>query len=152
MPEIVISDTSCLILLRKIDQLFLLSKIYGKVTVTPVIAKEFGLDLPEFVEVREPKDQSLFRTLTQLVDQGEASAFTLAFEIDNCVLILDDRKARRVAKSLGFKMTGTLGLLVKAKQDGVLPEIKPLLAKLKETDFRISEKVITKILEQAGEK
>jgi len=102
MPEIVISDTSCLILLQKIDHLSLLSKIYSKVIVTPIIASEFGKDLPDFIEIRTPKDQFAFKTLSQLVDQGEASAFTLAFEIDNCVLILDDRKARKVAKSLGL--------------------------------------------------
>ena len=52
MPEIVISDTSCLILLKKIDQLTLLSKIYNKVVVPPLIAKEFGMELPSFIEVR----------------------------------------------------------------------------------------------------
>ena len=152
MPETVISDTSCLILLQKIDHLFILSKIYSKVVVTPLIASEFGKDLPDFIEIRTHRDQLVFKTLSQLVDQGEASAFTLAFEIDNCVLILDDRKARKIAKSLGFRLTGTLGILVKAKDAGVIPFVRPLLDKLKETDFRISDEVMAKTLEQAGEK
>jgi predicted nucleic acid-binding protein len=151
MPEIVISDTSCLILLQKIGQLQLLSKIYPQVFVTSMIAKEFGSELPKEILVRDPNDAILFKTLSQFVDAGEASAFTLAFEIENSVLILDDRKARKFAGTLGLKFTGTLGVLVKAKQLGKVPSLRLILEKLQETDFRISQEIINKILMEAGE-
>lgn len=151
MPEIVISDTSCLILLQKIGQLQLLSKLYPQVFVTSVIAKEFGSELPKEILVRDPNDAILFKTLSQFVDVGEASAFTLAFEIENSVLILDDRKARRFANTLGLNFTGTLGVLVKAKQLGKVSSLRLILEKLQETDFRISQEIISKILMEAGE-
>jgi predicted nucleic acid-binding protein len=151
MPEIVISDTSCLILLQKIGQLQLLSKLYPQVFVTSMIAKEFGSELPKEILVRDPNDAILFKTLSQFVDEGEASAFALAFEIENSVLILDDRKARKFANTLGLKFTGTLGMLVKAKQLGKVSSLRLTLEKLQQTDFRISQELIDKILIEAGE-
>ncbi len=151
MPEIVISDTSCLILLQKIGQLNLLPKLYSQILITPLIEKEFGSDLPKEIRVREPLDLNLFRTLSQFVDAGEASAIALAFESENSVLVLDDRKARKFASSLGLKLTGTLGILVKAKQLGFLSSMKQTLEDLKKTDFRISQSIIDRILKEAGE-
>lgn len=74
MPEIIISDTSCLILLQKIGQLNLLPKLYSQILVTPLIEREFGNDLPKEIRVKEPRDVNLFRTLSQFVDVGEATA------------------------------------------------------------------------------
>jgi len=151
MPEIIISDTSCLILLQKIGQLDLLPKLYSQIFVTPIIEKEFGSDLPKEIRVREPLDINLLRTLSQFVDTGEASAIALAFEFENSVLVLDDRKARKFASSLGLKLTGTLGILLKAKQMGFLSSMKQVLDDLTRTDFRISQSIIDRILKEAGE-
>jgi len=64
---------------------------------------------------------------------------------------LDDYKARRLALSLELKFTGTFGLLVEAKLSGHLPSVRPILDKIKQTDFRLSLELERKILDRAGE-
>jgi predicted nucleic acid-binding protein len=152
MPEVVISDTSCLILLTKIKEIHLLNSCYERVAVTREVALEFGFDLPAWIEVRDVQDKSMQRSFDQLVDSGEASSFALAMEIADCLLIVDDRKARKLAKSMGLRVAGTLGVLVKAKERGLISSIKPIIAKLAETDFRISDRLINTILDITGEK
>ena len=71
------------------------------------------------------------------VDWGEASAIALEKEIENSILLLDDLKARKLADKLNMRFTGTLGVFHKAKQLGIVEEIKPLITKLLMTNFRI---------------
>ena len=72
------------------------------------------------------------------IDKGESSAIALALESDNCTIILDDYKARKIASQLGITFTGTIGIVIKAKLNGIIPSIKPILKKIKQTNFRIS--------------
>ena len=85
------------------------------------------------------------------VDKGEASAIALAMESEDCMLILDDHKARRVAITLGIKITGTIGIIIKAKLNGIIISIIPYLEKIKKTNFRISEEIIRQALLEARE-
>jgi len=151
MREVVIVDTSCLILLSKIDAFEILRALYKKVLTTHQVRDEYNQPLPDFIQIVKPSDSSLQQALGQILGKGESSVIALGFEVPKCLLIIDDRKAKRVAKSLDFSVTGTLGMLVKGKQAGVISRIKPLLDKLPQTDFRISDAVIAKILEIAGE-
>ena len=151
MPEIVIADASCLILLDKIGRLSLLNRCYGKIFITPEIAKEFGDDLPAWIITQKPSDKNLLHALEQLVDKGEASALALALEKTNPLLVLDDLKARKVAASMKLKVTGTLGVIVKAKELGILKKVKPVLQELKTTDFRVAENIIQQVLKSCGE-
>ena len=66
-------------------------------------------------------------------------------------MILDDLKARKIARRLGFKFTGSLGVINRAKQLGLIDKIKPLIDKLKETDFRISDDIIKNLLSKNNE-
>ena len=72
-------------------------------------------------------------------------------ETPNSTIILDDYKARKVAERLGLKYTGTIGVIIKAKLDGIIPSIKPLLIKIKKTDFHISENLELIALREAKE-
>jgi len=108
MPDIVISDTSCLILLSKIEMHSLLKKMYGKVFVTEIVASEYGEPLPEFIEIRKLKDNYHFKILEQEIDAGEASSIALGLEIPNSLIILDDRKARKMASKLNLPHTGII--------------------------------------------
>lgn len=85
------------------------------------------------------------------VDKGEASAIALALEITDSVLILDDWKARQLAEQLGLLVSGTLGVIIGAKNAGLIPSIKPYLEKIKETNFRISEELEQVALKSADE-
>lgn len=151
MPEVVIADTSCFIALSRIASLDLLQKVYGRVSTTTTVANEFGQALPAWVSMEDPNDLRTVRTLALQVDPGEASAIALSMERDGSTLILDDRKGRIVATALGLKVTGTLGVLVKAKRVGALPSIKPLIAALRTAGFRTSEELEQALLREAGE-
>ena len=151
MPSVIISDTSCLILLDKIGELDLLQKVYGQIITTPDIAGEFGEVLPEWVQVMPIADKYRQQLLEMQLDKGESSAITLALELPGSTLIIDDYKARKIAERLGLKLTGTLGVLVKAKITGVIPAIKPLLDRIKQTNFRLSAELEAQALRAAGE-
>ena len=72
-------------------------------------------------------------------------------EIEESLLLLDDLKARKLAKKLNLKFTGALGVISKAKQKGVITEVKPLLDKLILTNFRISDRIVKEVLRINGE-
>ncbi len=116
MPKIVIADTSCFIVLEKIQQLPLLQKIYLEVITTPEIQIEFANPLPNWVLIRSAKNLSLQQELETKLDRGEASAIALGLELQNSTIILDDLKARKVAEQYKINFTGTLGVLLKAKE------------------------------------
>ncbi len=146
MPKVVISDTSTLILFHKIEELDLLNKIYGDLITTPEIAEEYGEELPEWIQIESVKDKKYQEFVATQVDLGEASAIALAKEFDDVLLLLDDLKARKLASLLNLKITGALGIIHKAKKDGYIEKVKPLIERLLLTNFRISEKIIEEIL------
>ncbi|MFY0601492.1 MAG: DUF3368 domain-containing protein [Cyclobacteriaceae bacterium] len=150
-PELIIADTSCLIVLDKIGCLDLLQKVYNRVTITPEIADEFGDKLPNWISIDKALNLDKQHILQKDLDLGEASAIALALDKPNCILIVDDLKARNVAKFFNLKITGTLGVIVKAKETGVLKVVKPTVSKLVKTDFRVSLKVLAHLSEKTGE-
>lgn len=151
MPKIVISDTSTLILFHKIEEFNLLQKVYAELITTPEIAKEFGEKLPDWIKIQTVSDKKYQDFLETQVDSGEASAIALATEYDDVLLLLDDLKARKLATQLKFKITGSLGVIHKAKQMSIIGKVKPLIDKLLQTDFRIAENVIEEILQLNSE-
>lgn len=121
------------------------------VYITATIKKEFGKELPEWILVKSPSDKHYQEILEMDLDPGEASVIALALELDNAILIIDDLKGRKIADRLHLRYSGTFGLLLKAKQIGIITSIKPVLDKIKNTDFRFSENIFKIILEAAGE-
>ena len=148
MPDtsIVISVTSSLILFHKIGELELLRKLYNRVIITPEIQTEFQEQLPNWIKIESVQDKKYQEFLETQVDWGEASAIALAKEIENALLLLDDLKARKLAGKLNLKFTGTLGVINKARQLGIVHKIKPLIDKLLLTNFRISENIVNELL------
>ena len=151
MPGIIVSDTSCLILLNKIGKVHLLKSLFGKITITKVIADEFDETLPDFIVIKNPVNTEYQRILESTLDRGEASAFALCFEHPDSLLIVDDSKARKEAGRLHIKFTGTLGILLLAKEKGYLNSIREILDKISTINFWLSKKLVNEILEKAGE-
>jgi predicted nucleic acid-binding protein len=151
MQKTIIADTSCIILLDKIEETDILRILYGEVIITSVIAAEFGKPLPSWISIKDAVDNKYEHILETSLDKGEASAIALALEQDNCLLILDDLRARKLAGELQLKYTGTIGLLVEAKLSGHLKSIRPVIDKIKKTNFRFTPDLERKILERAGE-
>ena len=107
------------------------------------------LDWIEVVEI--PRSEHLNQLLDK-VDRGEAEAIMLALELKADFLIIDERKGRAIAKTYDIPIIGLLGILVLAKKEGLLPNVRLYLEKLKnEIGFRISENLYRLILKEAGE-
>ena len=137
--------------MSRIGALRLLREIFGTVVITNVIAEEFGEQIPEWIKVREAENTNYRQLLEATLDSGEASAIALAIELDGVLLVVDDLKARKEAIRLGLKIIGTLGILYKGKVTGLIPFIKPYLDKLQQEGFRIAPKIVTELLNRAGE-
>ena len=151
MHKTIISDTSCFIILTNIGELDLLQKVYGQIVTTVEVATEYGEILPDWIEIASVKDKHRQKILEMQVDQGEASALALALETSDSTIIIDDYRARKVAEKLQMNYTGTIGVIIKAKIKGIILSIKPLLTKIKQTDFRITDEIERQALQEAGE-
>lgn len=151
MSPIAVTNSSCLIALEKIGHLDLLAKSFAKVAIPPAVQNEFSHEVGWLV-VKPVQNQAVVRTLRTQLDNGESEAIALAMEEgENVFLVLDDKKARRIAKQLGLRVIGTIGLLLRAKKKGIISEIKPILDALQEVDFRIAQPLYDKALTLAKE-
>lgn len=103
------------------------------------------------LRVVDPVDELRTNLLSMQVDRGEASAIALALEYLDHVVILDDRKAHILAEALGLVVAGTLGVIVKAKQNGAIALVRPWFDRLREAGFRASDAVEAALLKEAGE-
>ncbi len=106
--------------------------------IPPRVQEEFGKSF-NWLTVIKPRNTALVKVLSTIMDEGESEAIALASERD-CLLILDDRKVGRWAKALGLRVIGTAGLLVRAKRQGVLNEVKPILEAPKAGQFLLAPK------------
>ena len=122
----IIADTSCLIIYDKIDQLRVLHELFSDLTVTAEVAFEFG-ELPNWITIREVTDKGQYLKLAEELGKGEASSIALAMEFEESLLIIDERKGRKKADALGIEPIGSLGVLIKAKEKGVIKEVREVL-------------------------
>jgi len=144
-----ILDCSCLIGLERVGLLDMLPRLLDPIFAPPAVVGEFG-SLPGWLTEQAPLDLGMVAALNLMVDPGEAEAIALAYEMKHR-LILDDLKAREAAQRLGIAMTGTVGLLLKAKQAGIIPALRPVLDSLDSNRFRISSSLRAEALLLAGE-
>jgi predicted nucleic acid-binding protein len=151
MQKTIISDTSCLILLDKIGELDLLHGLFKTLIITPEIASEFGKGLPDWFKLEICQNKTYQLILEASLDRGEASAIALGLEKSNPLLIMDDLKGRKFAEKVGLKVTGSLGVLILAKNRNLIPSVKPIIQKIRLTDFRLTKSLENKILQLSGE-
>lgn len=152
---IVVSDTSPIRALASLSLLELLPRMFDQVYVSPAVVRELqdaSIVLPETFRVQAPKDASLLARLKVNLHDGEAEALTLAVELNSQAVLMDEAHGRAVAAALGLEPRGVLGVLVDAKKRGFVPEIRPLIMRLKtELKFRMADRLIHDILEASGE-
>jgi len=164
MPDAV-SDSSPLIHLAKIEALELISRLYSRVLIPPAVWREVVEESdgrPGAVEMekavaagwmvqRAAKNETLVIALRQTLDNGEAEAIALATELHPESVLLDDKLARQMARRLGVPVTGTLGVLLRAKQVGLIVELQSLITRLQsEGDYYIDPGLIERALLAAG--
>jgi len=148
--KVVVTDASCFIILSKIGAINLLNNLFTTVLTTPEVASECGFPLPGWVSIKSA-DPFLQKKFNQHVDLGEASAIALASGISCDFLILDDSEARKFAEKLGLNVKGSIGLILSAKQNGLITSIRPYLNLIQQTNFRVSISIIQAVLKAAGE-
>jgi predicted nucleic acid-binding protein len=151
MPEVIISDTSCLLALRDAERLHLLEDLFGTVRVTSVVVKEYRSPLPAWVIVSDPDNEDRVARFSSIVDPGEASSIALALEHPFSRLILDDWKGRRLATELGINITGTIGIVKLAKDRAIIAAMRPILQELRKAGLWISDELEFAVLREAGE-
>ncbi|MEM8886652.1 MAG: DUF3368 domain-containing protein [Bacteroidota bacterium] len=152
MPEqIIISDASPLIALVDIGELEILRKLYQNITITDIVRNEIHAELPDWIIVSQNYDPKQVKVLELELDAGEASAIALGLNTPTSTLILDEIKGRKVAKRLGLTVTGTIGIIVKAKNQGLIKSGREILGSLERHGFWLSHKLKAEILRQMDE-
>lgn len=154
---IVISDTTPVISLIKISRLDLLEKLFGEVLVPETVLRELTTNTAfkkeaEIVQsssfiktssIQNRKSLEILRAASGL-DDGESEAIILADELQSDVLIIDERRGRKVAQNLGITITGTVGILVQAHSENMISEeeVKICFEHLKDSGIRLSDSLI----------
>ncbi len=164
MPEtarVVVADTTPIIALALIGQLELLRQLYGTVKIPPAVEAEVLAGGPRSVGVAELQSSKWIQTtslqdpqradLLSDLDRGEAEVIALAQELNADLVIIDERLGRRHAKRLGLKLTGTLGVLLKAKERELVPAVRPLIDQLQQGGIRLGDVLVAEVLRLAGE-
>lgn len=112
----------------------------------------FDVGRHAFLHVAAPTDRARVAEFQVKLGDGESEALALAIERRAEFVLIDDAAARHMAKRVGLTPMGVLGVLVRAKEIGVVPTIAPLLDRLdREMGFRLSDKLRRQTLELAGE-
>jgi predicted nucleic acid-binding protein len=139
----------------------LLGEFYTGILVPPAVVRELdrgrsiGIDLPDvrtlsWLTIQSPEGLDKAPAAADL-GAGEKEVLALGTQVPGAVVILDERLGRLYADLLKLTFTGTLGILLRAKAEGRIPRIQPLLEHLGRLGFRLSERTRTAILKQAGE-
>jgi predicted nucleic acid-binding protein len=146
-----VSNTSCLIVLETIGRLDLLERIYQSLLIPPAVANEWGTPCPAWISVRALQNQSLVQALRLQLGPGEAEAIALSVDLGVGRIILDDQRARRIAAQMSLPVTGTIGVVLRAKQLGLIPLVRPILDDLRAAGFWLSDALLQQSLQLAGE-
>lgn len=156
----VVCNTTPILSLLKIQQLHLLETFYSIVIIPEAVwqeveagkNKQFYTDLSTlpWLDIQVVQNKVALQYLTD-IDQGEAEVIVLAREINADLVIIDETVGRQYAQHFGLKLTGTLGILLRAKKEGHLPQIKPYLEQLRQHGVWLSDRVLKDVLILAGE-
>lgn len=156
----IVSNTTPILSLLKINKLILLEKLYERIIIPTAVYHEIekGKEKPYYIdlklidwieiwEIKNPESKDYFLDL----DEGEAEVIILAREQNTDLVIMDEIMGRRIARQFNLPVTGTIGVLLKAKERGFVSSIKELLTELQEKGTWLDSKLISKVLELANE-
>lgn len=158
----VVSNTSPILNLAIVDQLDLLRRQFDEILTPNAVVDELKVDEDRpgsqairraissgWIQTQEVSNESLAQLLKQTLDRGEAEAIALAIELKADRTLLDEREGRQIAKSLGLKVTGILGILLRAKQEGEIESLQSIIDDLiNKAGFRIAPDLLVQILKQ----
>lgn len=161
----VVSNTSPVLNMAIVGQLSLLREEFGEVWIPPAVLDELRVEenLPGsgavqeamkagWLRVAKVENQALVRGLQRDLDKGEAEAIALAAQVKAEWTLLDEREGRKVAKSLDLRVTGILGILLRARREGKIISLREVMEELREkAGFRIGADLFAELLRESGE-
>ncbi len=162
-----VSDSSTLIHLAKIRRLDLLREFHEKIRIAPAVWKEVvqeGREWPGsseikeareigWIEVVDPANKPLIRFFRKDLHEGESETIALAVELNSDIVFLDESDARNIARIYGLKISGVIGVLIRAKREGRIPSLREELDRLRnDAGFWIGDEIYEKALRASGEK
>jgi len=155
---IIISDTTCLIAFTNVNKLDVLKQTYKNIEITPYVKEEYekrkGDIIPDWIIIKEPKDIEFVNRLKKDFGAGESQSIVLAVEEkenkNNVKLILDDSEARNFAINIELNVTGTLGVINKARKEDIisLNEAIEIVKTMKTNKFYLSDKLLNNFIEE----
>ncbi len=151
------TNTTPLITLAGVGLLDLLPLLYDKVWAPRIVLDEYQAKAPPTEpELSEASwltvvDAVIIDPTLPLLDAGEAAALSLAQTIRARLILLDERKARRIAARMGLRIAGTLAVLLRAKQQGFIVAVRPYITQMQSQGRRFHPDLIARLLEEAGE-
>jgi predicted nucleic acid-binding protein len=158
---VVVSDTSAITNLIQLGLLDILHTLFGEILLAEAVKKELDqlpnqsavLDTKEWIKIAAIQDTHLLQELLLSLDEGEAASIILAIEKQADYLIIDESEGRKAAQKFNIRITGLLGVLVRAKQKGLIPALMPIMDELViNMKFRIHTELYEEVLKQAGER
>ena len=154
----IVSNTGPLIALASIGQFDLLRELFGQLFIPPAVHAEIkdevsvaALAAADWVVVQAVQDTLAVQLLQEELDAGESEAIILGKELAADLILLDERAATRKTRAVGLQAIGTLGVLLMAKNQGLVASLKPLLDDLHNAGFHMSDTLYRQILYSAGE-
>ena len=155
----IVSNSTPLLAFARIDALELLAQIVRHIIIPETVWHEVTRDPwrpgaeairhASWLEVRPVA--TIPPELLPLLDRGEAEVIALAEAVVATEVVLDERAARAVALARGLKIIGTAGLLVRAKQRGLIPAVRPWLERMQRKGMRYSQRFVEEFFRQLGE-
>ena len=149
----IVSDSTALIILFDLERIELLENLFDTVYITPIILEEISVKypvvLPSFMKVEILQDDEIFKSLNMLLDLGESEAIALAKE-KKLAIIIDEKKGRKIAKGMGIKVIGLLGVVYLNVKKGFLTkdEGRIFLEDAINHGYRISKKMVKDTLDE----
>lgn len=159
--RIVVSNTTPLIALAWLRRLDLLPTLFTTVHIPEAVRDEVRrrpqatslVELEGFswLTVRPVTNLLAVDLLLDQLDVGESQAIVLAHELSANLLLMDERRGRRRALQSGIKVVGTLGILIEARQQGLVGPLRPMLDLLRKLPFHMSDVLYAEVLRRVGE-
>jgi len=153
---LIVSNTSPLIVLKKARAIMLLTELFKEILIPPAVWSELKVREEEFfkrlegLRITEVGDRHLVNALALTVDLGEAEAIALSLETDVPPLI-DDLKGRRIARRMGVRIIGSLGILALAKRNGLVDCIKPYIDRFLAEGYYLDKRLVEEFLKALDE-
>ena len=158
----IISNATPLIAFARIGKLALLKKVVGSLVIPTGVADEIvayeqekqgsiALEKETWIQTKHVQSEQQIKLLMPTLDRGEAEVIALSLESQAQLVLMDELTGRKVAESLNIKVTGSIGVLIRAKQLGEITAVEPYVQQMKQAGIYFSNRFIQAVLSQVGE-